>query len=75
MCTVWHYRLRSFHERDTKLEKFLPKNQHTYRKLFNFEDWISGGLRSFQKVYIILYDIQIIFRIEILPKSHYSSVR
>jgi cell division protein FtsW (lipid II flippase) len=33
----------------TKLEKFLPKNQHTQRKLFNFENWISGGLRSFQK--------------------------
>ena len=33
----------------TKLERFLPKNQHTQRKLFNFENWISGGLRSFQK--------------------------
>ena len=29
--------------------RFLPKNQHTQRKLFNFENWISGGLRSFQK--------------------------
>ena len=33
----------------TKLERFLPKNQHTQRKLLNFENWISGGLRSFQK--------------------------
>ena len=33
----------------TKLERFLPKKQHTQRKLFNFENWISGGLRSFQK--------------------------
>ena len=32
-----------------KLERFLPKNQHTQRKLLNFENWISGGLRSFQK--------------------------
>ena len=33
----------------TKLERFLPKNQHPQRKLLNFENWISGGLRSFQK--------------------------
>ena len=33
----------------TKLERFLPKNQYTQRKLFNFENWTSGGLRSFQK--------------------------
>ena len=31
------------------LERFLPKNQHTQRKLFNFENWISGSLRSFKK--------------------------
>ena len=29
--------------------EFLPKNQHTQRKLLNFENWISGGLRSFQE--------------------------
>ena len=34
----------------TKLGRFLPKNQHTQRKLFNFENWISGGLRSFKKI-------------------------
>ena len=32
----------------TKLERFLPKNQHTQRKLLNFENWVNGGLRSFQ---------------------------
>ena len=26
----------------TKLERFLPKNQHTQRKLLNFENWVSG---------------------------------
>jgi hypothetical protein len=26
---------------DTKLERFLPKNQHTQRKLLNFEFWIE----------------------------------
>ena len=29
--------------------RFLPKNQHTQRKLLNFENCISGGPRSFQK--------------------------
>ena len=33
----------------TKLERFLPKNQHPQRKLLNFENWIKRGLRSFQK--------------------------
>ena len=25
-------------------ERFLPKNQHTQRKLLNFEFWINGEL-------------------------------
>ena len=29
---------------DTKLERFLPKNQHTQRKLLNFKFWINGEL-------------------------------
>ena len=35
----------------TKLERFLPKNQHTQRKLLNFENWVSGRC---QKLAIIL---------------------
>jgi hypothetical protein len=49
MYTIWQYRLLSFQTRGTKLERFLPKNQHTQRKLLNFENWNSGGLRIFQK--------------------------
>ena len=26
----------------TKLERFLPKNQHPQRKLLNFENWVNG---------------------------------
>ena len=26
----------------TKLERFLPKNQHTQRKVLNFENWVKG---------------------------------
>ncbi len=39
-----------FSKGGTKLERFLPKNQHTQRKLLNFENWISMGLRSFKKL-------------------------
>ena len=46
---LWQYQLWSFQTRGTNLERFLPKNQHTQRKLLNFENWISMGLRSFQK--------------------------
>jgi hypothetical protein len=28
----------------TKLERFLPKNQHTQRKLLSFENWCNWEL-------------------------------
>ena len=31
-----------FQDQGTKLERFLPKNQHTQRKLLNFENWTNG---------------------------------
>ena len=40
----WQYRLWSFQAEGTKLERFWPKNQHTQRKLLNFEFWINGEL-------------------------------
>ena len=42
---LWQYGLWSFQTEDTKLERFLPKNQHTWRKLLNF-----GLMESCQKV-------------------------
>ena len=39
---IWQYRLWSFQMEGTKLEIFLPKNQHTQRKLLNFENWVDG---------------------------------
>ena len=47
---VWQYRLWSFQTGDTKLERFLPKNQHTQRKLLNFEFWINGELSKRAKI-------------------------
>ena len=32
------------------LERFLPKNQHTQRKLLNFEFWINGDLSKSAKI-------------------------
>ena len=49
LCRIWQYGLWNFQTGDTKLARFLPKNQHTQRKLLNFENWINWGLRSFQK--------------------------
>ena len=40
-CTIWQYGLWSFQIGGTKLERFLPKNQHTQRKLLNFENLVK----------------------------------
>jgi hypothetical protein len=42
--SLWQYELWSFQAGDTKLERFLNKNQHTQRKLLNFEFWINDEL-------------------------------
>ena len=39
---LWQYGLWSFQTGYTKLERFLHKNQHTQRKLLNFENWTNG---------------------------------
>ena len=41
---LWQYGVWSFQTGDAKLERFLHKNQHTKRKLLNFEFWINGEL-------------------------------
>ena len=38
----------------TKLERFLPKNQHTQRKLLNFENWVNGDVSKSDKNYLNL---------------------
>ena len=50
VCEVWQYGLWSFQTGGTKLERFLPKNQHTERKLLNFEFWINGELSKSAKI-------------------------
>ena len=73
--TLWQYGLWSFQTGDTKLERFLPKNQHTQRKLLNFEFWTNGEPQNLQKskclkLIILMFQakklrhIQIVFDIE-----------
>ena len=38
----------------TKLERFLPKNQPTQRKLLNFENWVNGDLSKVPKFDLLL---------------------
>ena len=42
-------RVVSFQTGGTKLERFLPKNQHTQRKLSNFENWVCGEVSKSAK--------------------------
>jgi hypothetical protein len=41
---LWQYGLLIFQVGVTKLEKKMPKNQHTQRKWLNSENWWSGEL-------------------------------
>ena len=34
----------------TKLEKKLPKNQHTEKKLLNFKNWVNGEMSKSAKI-------------------------
>ena len=44
VCLLWQYGFWSFQMGGTKLERFLPMNQPTQRKLLNFENWVNGEL-------------------------------
>ena len=35
-CTLWHYGLWSFQTWDTKLDRFLTKNQHNAKEIIEF---------------------------------------
>ena len=50
VCTLWQYWLLSFQKGGIKLERFLPKNQHTQRKLLNFENWVNGAVSKSAKI-------------------------
>ena len=41
LCSYGNTGCGVFKRRGTKLERFLLKNQHTQRKLLNFENWVN----------------------------------
>ena len=49
-CQLWQYGLWSFQMGYKKLLRFLPKNQHTQRKLLNFENWVNGEVSKSAKI-------------------------
>ena len=53
---LWQYGLWSFQTEDTKLERFLPKNQHTQRKFLNFENWTNGEPQYLAKIRVFKVD-------------------
>ena len=59
----------------TKLERFLPKNQHIQRKLLNFENWFQKVLKfDFQSQFSMSKIIRIflnIFFIEEYQVAHF----
>ena len=55
---LWQYGLWSFQTGGTKLERFLPKNEHTQRKLLNFENWVSGEVSKIGHHFSKLSDLK-----------------
>ena len=49
-CTLWQYGLWSFQTGGTKLERFLPKKQHTQSKFLNFKNWCDGEMSKSAKI-------------------------
>ena len=60
---LWQYRLWNFQTRGTKLERFLPKNQHPWRKLLNFENWVSGEVsKSAKSPNLLTFKVNFLFQ-------------
>ena len=49
-------RVIEFSSGGTNLERFLPKNQHSQRKLLNSENWTNGGASVAQKIRVFKVD-------------------
>ena len=54
--SVWQYGLWSFQTGYTKLERFLPKNQHAKRIFLNFENWTNLGPQKLAKIRVFKVD-------------------
>ena len=71
-CSVWQYGLWIFQSGGTALERFLPKNQPTQRKLLNFENWVNGEVSKSAKI----WHSKSIFYVKNYPKlSQFFSIK
>ena len=52
-------RVVEFSNGGTKLERVLPKNEHTPRKLLHFENWVSGKVSKIGRHFSKLSDLKI----------------
>ena len=53
---LWQYGLWSFQMGGIKLNRFLPKNQHTKRNFENFENCTNGEPQYFAKIRVFEVD-------------------
>ena len=59
--------LWSFQTGGTKLERFLPKNQHTQRKLSNFENWVSGEVsKSAKSPNLLTFKVNLLYDLYVI---------
>ena len=54
----------------TKLERFLPKNQHTQRKFLNFENWVDGEMSKIGHH----FSKQSYLKIDFIKKCQYQKI-
>ena len=55
---LWQYGLWSFQTGGTKLERVLPKNQHTQRKLLNFKNWVNENVSKIIRIFLNFFFIE-----------------
>ena len=52
LCPLWQYGVLRFQAGGSKLKRFLPENQHTQRKLLNYENWCNGEVSKSAKIWL-----------------------
>ena len=66
---LWKCGLWSFQTGGTKLKIFLPRIQHTQRKLLNFEKWVNGKVSKVLKFDFLCQKFSESFSISISLKN------
>ena len=63
---MWSMAIRvvEFSNGGYKIKRFLPKNQHTQRKLLNFENWVNGEVSKVAK-----FDQNLTFKVNFLRQK------